>query len=441
MVVAQLGRMGRSRTEPPEAHIYFTTLMYAGWAVPARAYGTRPEDWRSDLEHTYFSEPAPSDPKVKRTSVFRRSDGAGSDAAEHPSNCFCLLLTLTRRVSRKSRNRPTATTYCWLHASTSHTRRRSVALQVQSTCHQEPYALALSGTMPLARLLLLALCQTTLARRIQHVSFVGARPAAPRVVGTNLRSIALRRPRLSNSLRLAALAGLLYESRESLLNDAGCTAGAALGAVAWIKVWTTLADREIIDAKLARKIVHCGSGPLYLLVWKFYSDAALARFVAAIVPALNIAKLQRASESDNELTRAISRSGDPLEALGGPYLYTWVLLLAALLAFRTPSAVVAVAQMSAGDGLADIVGRRFGRRKWFCSGANADKSYAGSLGFVVGATAASVGLLTWLGFAAPVPGLLGISCVCALVEVFVPGVDDNISVPAVGALLALALPL
>ena len=85
MVVAQLGRMGRSRTEPPEAHIYFTTLMYAGWAVPARAYGTRPEDWRSDLEHTYFSEPAPSDPKVNRTSLFRRSDGAGSDAAEHPS--------------------------------------------------------------------------------------------------------------------------------------------------------------------------------------------------------------------------------------------------------------------------------------------------------------------------------------------------------------------
>ena len=41
MVVAQLGRMGRPRTEPPEAHIYFTTHMYAGWAVPARAYGTR----------------------------------------------------------------------------------------------------------------------------------------------------------------------------------------------------------------------------------------------------------------------------------------------------------------------------------------------------------------------------------------------------------------
>jgi len=41
VVVAQLGRMGRSRTELPETHIYFTTHMYAGWAVPARAYGTR----------------------------------------------------------------------------------------------------------------------------------------------------------------------------------------------------------------------------------------------------------------------------------------------------------------------------------------------------------------------------------------------------------------
>ena len=98
MVVAQLGRMGRSRTEPPEAHIYFTTLMYAGWAVPARAYGTRPEDWRSDLEHTYFSEPAPSDPKVNRTSLFRRSDGAGSDAAEHPSNPEATKPALIRRV-------------------------------------------------------------------------------------------------------------------------------------------------------------------------------------------------------------------------------------------------------------------------------------------------------------------------------------------------------
>ena len=240
-----------------------------------------------------------------------------------------------------------------------------------------------------------------------------------------------------SAVALAALPTLaLYESSAQLVNDAACTAGAAAGAVAWIKIWTSLAEKGVIDAKLARKIVHCGSGPLYLLVWRFYSDAALAPVIAALVPALNVIKLQKASQDDNELSRAISRSGDPAEVLGGPYVYTWVLLVAALLAFRTPYAVIAVAQMAVGDGLADIIGRRFGRQKWFC---NPEKSYAGSLAFVIGATGASIGLLRWLGFPAPLAPLFTISCACALVEVLLTDVDDNVSVPLVGGLLALTL--
>ena len=287
--------------------------------------------------------------------------------------------------------------------------------------------------MLLARLL--ALAAAAAARRIPTGGFVAAAPRAP---GPRLRSrVALRRPRTTKAVALAALPTLaLYESTSQLINDAGCTAGAAAGAVAWIKIWTQLAERGVIDAKLARKIVHCGSGPLYLLVWRFYSDAALAPVIAALVPLLNIVKLQKASQDDNELSRAISRSGDPSEVLGGPYVYTWVLLLAALLAFRTPCAIVAVSQMAVGDGLADIVGRRFGRQKWFC---NQEKSYAGSLAFVLGATVASVGLLRWLAFPAPLAPLVAISIVCALVEVLLTGVDDNVSVPLVGALLALGL--
>ena len=280
---------------------------------------------------------------------------------------------------------------------------------------------------------LLTLAAAAAARRIPTGGFVAAAPRAP-----SLRSrVALRRPRTTKAVALAALPTLaLYESTSQLINDAGCTAGAAAGAVCWIKIWTSLAEKGVIDAKLARKIVHCGSGPLYLLVWRFYSDASLARVVAAVVPALNIVKLQKASQNDNELSRAISRSGDPSEVLGGPYVYTWVLLLAALLAFRSPYAVVGVAQMAVGDGLADIIGRRFGSKKWFC---NPDKSYAGSLAFIIGATVASMGLLRWLGFPAPLAPLFTISCACALVEVLLTDVDDNVSVPLVGGLLALTL--
>ena len=283
--------------------------------------------------------------------------------------------------------------------------------------------------MPLARLLTLAAAAT--ARRVPAR---GGFVAAPRV---RTNTTPLLRPRTTKAVALAALPTIaLYESTAQLVNDAGCTAGAAAGAMAWIKIWTQLAERGAIDAKLARKIVHCGSGPLYLLVWRFYSDAALAPVIAALVPALNVIKLQKAPQDDNELSRAISRSGDPSEVLGGPYVYTWVLLLAALVAFRTPYAIVAVAQMAVGDGLADIIGRRFGSKKWFC---NPDKSYAGSLAFVLGATVASMGLLRWLGFPAPLAPLFTISCACALVEVLLTDVDDNVSVPLVGGLLALTL--
>ena len=152
--------------------------------------------------------------------------------------------------------------------------------------------------MRLARLLTLAAAAT--ARRVPPGGFVAAAPRAP-----SLRSrVALRRPRTTKAVALAALPTLaLYESTSQLINDAGCTAGAAAGAVAWIKIWTQLAERGVIDAKLARKIVHCGSGPLYLLVWRFYSDASLARVIAALVPALNIVKLQKASQDDNELLK------------------------------------------------------------------------------------------------------------------------------------------
>jgi dolichol kinase len=52
------------------------------------------------------------------------------------------------------------------------------------------------------------------------------------------------------------------------------------------------------------------------------------------------------------------RSGAKSEALGGPLIYTIVLLLGTFLFFRgSPIGVVAIIQMAAGDGIADIIGR------------------------------------------------------------------------------------
>ena len=165
---------------------------------------------------------------------------------------------------------------------------------------------------------------------------------------------------------------------------------------------------------------------------------------------LNIVKINLAGrrvdgDDADGIASTLSRTGDPREVLGGPLLYTWVLLAASLFFFRSAPAAVGVAQMAVGDGLADIVGRRFGAKKWFF---NADKSYAGSLAFVGGAGLASFGLLKWFGLApgfdaSLIGGVLALSCACALVEVLPPlgFIDDNLSVPAAGAALALLLPI
>jgi phytol kinase len=153
--------------------------------------------------------------------------------------------------------------------------------------------------------------------------------------------------------------------------------------------------------------------------------------------------IAKPSENADEynVADAVSRSGDRSEAFGGPLIYTVVLLIATLAFFRdSPVGIIAISQMAVGDGLADIVGRRYGIRKWPFSDS---KSIGGSLAFAIGAAISSSLLLMLLtstgcmdvNMASAIPKLIFISILCAGVEL-VPGVDDNISVPAVGALAA-----
>ena len=227
--------------------------------------------------------------------------------------------------------------------------------------------------------------------------------------------------------------------------DAACAAVGLVGASAWLKIWTTLASADLVDPKVSRKIVHSGSAPLFLLTWPFFTTEPAARVVAAAVPAVFMVRLLLArSGRQPGLVKAISRSGDKSEALGGPFVYCVVLVALTLTSWRSAEAVVAITQMAVGDGLADIVGRRFGKQKWPWS---ERKSIAGSAAFVVGAFTASVGLVSWFSMlgtplgtlgAMPLPALaarlLFISAACGAVELIELG-DDNITVPAMAVAL------
>jgi phytol kinase len=187
---------------------------------------------------------------------------------------------------------------------------------------------------------------------------------------------------------------------------------------------------------------------LFMLLWPLFSNATGVRYFAAITPFIQVVKLWLAGKGGKEgeeknLANAISRSGDAEEALGGPFIYV-VILLCSTLGFWTNSLVgiMAMSVMSIGDGLADLIGRRFGKNnKWFFA---QNKSVAGSLAFVVGSTLGSVSLLSWLSFTNTVTlpvGMLALSArillicsICAIIELF-PFVDDNWSVPIAAAVL------
>lgn len=102
-------------------------------------------------------------------------------------------------------------------------------------------------------------------------------------------------------------------------------------------------------------------------------------------------------------------------------------------------------QMCGGDGLADVVGRRWGSGNKIPY--NPDKSVAGSAALVGGGTVFSAALLAYLqalgyinlDLGACVPALAAVGVGAAVVESVPWKVDDNVTVPGVAWLLATLL--
>jgi len=221
--------------------------------------------------------------------------------------------------------------------------------------------------------------------------------------------------------------------------------------VCWILLCNWFSGSGRTSQYVSRKLVHMGSGPLFILCWPLFSTTPSGQAAAIAVPILSVLRLLRAgSRTDGKqssLVKAVSRSGDKKEALGGPMIYTLVLLTSTLFGWRSLVSAVSVCQMAVGDGMADLVGRRFGRTRWpsFLE-TTGKKSVEGSLAFAASAFAASLLFVTIFGVTgltalsplAVAPALLLVSCAVALVELLPLG-DDNFTVPIAAALLSVLL--
>jgi phytol kinase len=225
------------------------------------------------------------------------------------------------------------------------------------------------------------------------------------------------------------------------------TFGLALG---WLRLVDAVAHRGLLEPRLSRKIIHIGTGPLVVLCWLLFSDAPHARFLAALVPLAITAQFLAVGLGlvrDPAAVQAMTRTGNAREILRGPLIYGLVFVGCTLLFWRTsPVGIVALMLLCGGDGLADIIGRRLGRRKLPI---NPAKSWAGSLAMFLGGlilALALAGLFNVLGLFAPplvFPAAAGsialIALVAAIVEALPLGDYDNLTLTALAVVLGLVL--
>jgi len=147
----------------------------------------------------------------------------------------------------------------------------------------------------------------------------------------------------------------------------------------WLRLMDALAHRGVIDQKLSRKIIHIGTGPLFVLCWLLFNDEPSARYLAALVPLLITVQFILVGLGvikDEAAVKAMTRHGEPREILRGPLYYGIVFVVCTILFWRSsPIGILALMMMCGGDGLADVIGRRFGAIK---IPFNKEKSFAGS---------------------------------------------------------------
>jgi phytol kinase len=215
-------------------------------------------------------------------------------------------------------------------------------------------------------------------------------------------------------------------------------------ALIWLRLNNFAAKRGWISAALSRKIIHIGTGPIFVVCWLLFTNAPSARYLAALVPAaitLQFYLVGAGIIKDPAAVQSMSRSGDRREILRGPLYYGIVFVVITIFYWKdTPTGIVALMMMCGGDGLADIVGRRYGRMPipW-----NKGKSLEGSLGVLLGGGILALLVLAIYIGAGIFPAPLGsyflpvmiIALAATLVE-SLPFADvDNITVSLTGLIL------
>ncbi len=121
--------------------------------------------------------------------------------------------------------------------------------------------------------------------------------------------------------------------QNKILQDGVATALTLAVSLLWLRLMDALAHRGLVDQRLSRKIIHIGTGPLYVLCWHLFSAQPWARWCAALVPLGITAQFFLVGTGvikDEAAVKAMTRTGDPREILRGPLYYGVIFVVCTL---------------------------------------------------------------------------------------------------------------
>jgi len=215
-------------------------------------------------------------------------------------------------------------------------------------------------------------------------------------------------------------------------------------ALAFLRLMDYIAERGWMDSKTSRKLIHIGTGPIFVLCWLMFPNVQISRWLAALVPLLitvQFALVGTGILKDEAAVKAMSRTGDRREILRGPLFYGIMFVAITLIYWKDSFiGIPGLMMMCGGDGIADIVGRRVRSAKlpW-----SPEKSIAGTLSVFAGGwlmTVVVFAIYVWAGvFHGPLTSFLlpitWIALGATVVESFPFRDIDNITLTVVSVLI------
>jgi dolichol kinase len=196
--------------------------------------------------------------------------------------------------------------------------------------------------------------------------------------------------------------------------------------------------RELLPTFITRKIIHIFAATLYLICWLLFSGSdGITRYIAMLVPlafVIQFAAIGLGMRKDEAFVNSMSRSGDPRELLGGTLHYAIVMLACTILFFNAgdndnPAALYILGALAGGDGLADIIGRRFGGARSFGVGGTR-KTVAGSVAMFLGSAILIAVLAAIFGTGLNLGAILILSLIATVIEALTPKGLDNYTIAA-----------